>query len=171
MKHKNRLKKFTQPKRGTDPDPVIKFKLDAERDKEIQRKRDLERARVIYETWKHSFINRPKHADQLAEAANDLAVKLEAGIEDKSILEYVFTHLLGPKIAVLHESAIVRRYTVDVLWDCPCGAGGMAGIGRTAYDDGLFHLVCPECKKELTKADTALKADIDRQGEEWKEPS
>lgn len=136
-------------------DPVIQFKLDKERDEEIQRQKDKDIAAAIYHDWRQAFINRRKSPDQLPEAVNELAVELEARIVSPW-KDWVIANLLNPIIVHLHDAAILQRFSVGVLIDCPgktikngiesdCEWGGIARFHKHTWENKLAEFACPEC--------------------------
>lgn len=153
-------------------DPVIKFKLDEERDAKIQNDKDLERARLIYEDWKHKFINRRKPLDEIAAAVNDLAIQLDTEITSP-FKDYLINVIINPLIAYAHDSAIMDRYSVKALVDCPhnrmvreegekkgrlipCGWGGIAAFHVMTWERGVAHMDCPQCGKLLKQKDDMM---------------
>lgn len=176
MKPKNRLTKkqnkdLTQARNGQNF--LVNFKLSEERDQKVQQQRDLENARIIWESWKHRFINRRKPMDDLPKAVNELCGELEKKIKGQDLLKYLIQQL-EPIIAKLHGLSILEKMMVEVYADCPhsiagsagmkiCGWGGVVGILKRAWADKEFHLICPQCENQLGPDDCALRSNIDKQ--------
>lgn len=186
MKPKNRIgkapKPFKFPKfpKGPDIDPAIKFKLDAERDIENQRQKDLEQAALIYVKWKKRFINKPKPGDELIHAVNELAVELDAQITS-SFKDYVINEIVNPIIAHLHQSEVLEKFTTKALLSCPhrklmkkagdkvailqpCEWGGIAAFHNLTWSKGAATMDCPQCGGLLTQKDDMILESLTR---EW----
>lgn len=161
-------------------DPVVKFKVDEERDREKQRQKDLETARLIYNEWKRKFINRRKPADELVHAVNELAVELDARITS-SFKDYVINEIINPIIAHLHQSEMLEKFTTKALISCPhrklmkkagdkvailqpCEWGGIAAFHNLTWSKGAATMDCPQCGGLLTQKDDMM---LESDTREW----
>lgn len=153
-------------KKQTKPTDIIQFQLTPERDAELKRQKDLTAGRLIYERWKHKFINKRKSVDQIAEAVNDLANELLIKVGEEHF-GYVINEIINPIIAKLHENTILERFTVKVLIDCPgeiitngvkseCDWGGLAIFHIMGWQSEKTTHTCPKCGRILKQDDMML---------------
>jgi DNA-directed RNA polymerase subunit RPC12/RpoP len=137
-------------------DPIIKFKLDAERDAEIQKKKDLEAGAAIYVSWKNKLINRRHTIGEILESLSDLTSQLDEKIQSKW-KNYVINELINPVIAHFHNMKIVADFSQAVVIDCPkCEWGGKGLFHRHIWDSGTAEMTCPECGHRCTQKDVDM---------------
>jgi hypothetical protein len=134
-------------------DPMVQFKLGAERDAKIQREKDLEAGRLIYEAWKAKLINRRHTVGMIIEALSELINELDAAIKS-DFKEYVINCIINPVIAHFHDSNIIKQYTMSVVVDCPkCEWGGRALFHKSIWEEGQAQMKCgnEECGTLLSQ--------------------
>lgn len=150
----------------------IKFKLGKERDEKIQRKADLENARMIYEQWKKEFIGTRKTTAELPAATAILAERLEQVVKTPSIRDNL-VRWVEQKVMNLHRQNIVRENTVELYADCPhaviigtqkgiCGWGGLVRVPHVEWFAKTLSIKCPQCGQVLGIDDFAEKQAIDK---------
>jgi hypothetical protein len=133
-------------------DPIIKFKLDIERDQEIARRKDMEAGARIYVSWKNKMINRGKTTvGQILEALSDLASELDREITSEW-KNWVINEIINPCIQKFHEYKIIRDYSQSVVVDCPeCEWGGQALFHLPSWQEKKAEMTCPECGHRCTQ--------------------
>lgn len=126
---------------------IIKFNLDEDRDKEIDRRRDNELAKSIYIRWKQKFINTPIHPDDVAQSMNELAAELENKLTFKETARWIIENLVYPAIESTHMVAeAIKNRTVKVQGFCPkCNMLLATDVLLKAWHLRQFELVCPDC--------------------------
>lgn len=134
-------------------DPIIKFKLDADRDAEIQRKKDMAEGARIFVSWKNRLINRRHTVGQVLEALSELSSELDENIKSEW-KNYVINDLINPVIQHFHDMKIVKDFSQSAIVDCPkCEWGGRALFHKPIWEQGNCEMECPECKHRCTQKD------------------
>lgn len=166
MKPKNRIKGLLKPN----------FTLTPERDDKIQRQRDLESARLIWEKWKRKLLLRRRTIEDVTVLLNDLCADMEKSIKTPDLLENILRMQIEPVIAQMYSLSIMDRFNVELYVDCEhqvvtdkgmavCGWGGKIMILKLAWIEKAFHLTCPQCGNQLGPDDCELKSKVDEQTE------
>lgn len=128
-------------------------------DDEIELKRALESAAVIYDEWKLDFISTRVPLEELKLWVDKLHTRIERDIRSpkfKKIILPMLDNKIAELCAVVHQQ--IHSMPVDVVcgvpvdgWKDPCPWEGMGIIKRSQWDDGSVTITCPECESVLDK--------------------